>query len=74
MLFTVNSPNRKSGEAMKYSEFIRWLRSRGVVFERQKGSHLFVKLHGNTSVVPNHGGKEMPEPLRKKILRDLDLK
>lgn len=59
---------------MKYSEFIRWLRSQGVVFERQKGSHLFVKFSGNTSVVPNHGGKEVPESLRKKILKDLGLK
>lgn len=60
---------------MKYGEFIRWLRSQGVVFERQKGSHQFVKLHGNTSVVPNHGGKEeMPELLRKKIIKDLGLK
>jgi mRNA interferase HicA len=59
---------------MKYSEFIRWLRSQGVVFERQKSSHLFVKFNGNTSVVPNHGGKEIPEPLRKKIIKDLGLK
>jgi mRNA interferase HicA len=60
-------------EAMKYSEFIRWLRAQGVVFERQRGSHQFVKLNGNTSVVPNHGSKEIPEPLRKKILKDLGL-
>lgn len=65
---------REGGKAMKYSEFIRWLRSRGVVFGRQKGSHQLVRFHGNTSVVPNHGGKEMPEPLRKKILKDLGLK
>lgn len=59
---------------MKYSEFIRWLRSQGVMFERQKGSHQFVTLNGNSSVVPNHGGKEIPEPLRKKIMKDLGLK
>lgn len=53
-------------EAMKYSEFIRWLRAQGVVFERQRGSHQFVKFNGKTSVVPNHGSKEVPEPLRKR--------
>ena len=68
-------------EAMKYSEFIRWLRAQGVVFERQRdsatarqrGSHQFVKFNGKTSVVPNHGSKEVPEPLRKKIMKDLGL-
>ncbi len=58
---------------MKYSEFIRWLRAQGVVFERQRGSHQFVTFNGNSSVVPHHGSKEIPEPLRKKILKDLGL-
>lgn len=47
--------------------------AQGVVFERQRGSHLFVKFDGKTSVVPNHGSKEIPEPLRKKIRKDLGL-
>jgi len=59
---------------MKYSEFIRWLRARGVVFERQRGSHQFVTLNGRISVVPNHGAKEIPEGLRRSILKDLGLK
>lgn len=59
---------------MKYSEFIRWLRQQGVIFERQRGSHQFVRLNGRTTVVPNHGSKEIPEPLRKSILKDLGLK
>lgn len=58
---------------MKYSEFIRWLRRQGVVFESGKGSHQLVRHKGKTSVCPNHGSKEMPEPLRKAILKDLDL-
>jgi mRNA interferase HicA len=58
---------------MKYSEFIRWLRAQGVVFDRQRGSHQFVKYKGRTSVVPNHGSREIAEPLRKKILKDLGL-
>lgn len=59
---------------MKYSEFIRWLRAQGVTFDRQRGSHLFVRFNGMTTVVPNHGAKEIPEPLRKKIIKDLGLK
>ncbi|HMH67242.1 MAG TPA: type II toxin-antitoxin system HicA family toxin [Pinirhizobacter sp.] len=59
---------------MKYSEFIRWLRAQGVVFERQRGSHQFVTLNDRTSVVPNHGSKEIPEGLRRGILKDLGLK
>ncbi|WP_071925011.1 type II toxin-antitoxin system HicA family toxin [Luteibacter rhizovicinus] len=59
---------------MKYSEFIRWLRQQGVVFERQRGSHQFVRYKGRTSIVPSHGSKEIPELLRKSILKDLGLK
>ncbi|WP_343214396.1 type II toxin-antitoxin system HicA family toxin [Dyella sp. ASV21] len=67
-------PTERHGrEAMKYSEFIRWLRAQGVIFERQRGSHQFVRYNGKTTVVPNHGSKEIPEPLRKKIIRDLGL-
>jgi mRNA interferase HicA len=58
---------------MKYSEFIRWLRAQGVQFDRQRGSHQLVRLNDRTSVVPNHGSKEIPEPLRKKIMKDLGL-
>jgi len=60
-------------DAMKYSEFIRWLRTQGVMFDRQRGSHQFLKYKGKTSVVLNHGAKEMPEPLRRKIMKDLGL-
>lgn len=59
---------------MKYSEFIRWLKAQGVVFERQRGSHQFARFSGKTSVVPNHGSKEIAESLRKKILKGLGLK
>ena len=58
---------------MKYSEFIRWLKRQGVTFEPGKGSHLRVKYKGRTSVCPSHGSKEIPEPLRKSILKDLGL-
>lgn len=58
---------------MKYSEFLRWLRRQGVSFEPGKGSHQMARYKGKASVFPFHGSKEMPEPLRKKILKDLGL-
>jgi mRNA interferase HicA len=58
---------------MKYSEFIRWLKRQGATFEPGKGSHQLVRYQGRTSVCPSHGAKEMPEPLRKAILKDLGL-
>lgn len=59
---------------MKYSEFIRWLKRQGVTFEPGKGSHQLVRYKGKSSVCPDHGSKEIGEPLRKKILKDLGLK
>lgn len=59
---------------MKYSEFIRWLRAQGVIFDRQRGSHMVIRFNGKTSVVPNHGAKEISESLRKNILKDLGLR
>lgn len=58
---------------MKYSEFQRWLRRQGVSFEPGKGSHQMARFKGRTSVFPSHGSREMPEPLRRKILKDLGL-
>ncbi|CDG16147.1 type II toxin-antitoxin system HicA family toxin [Xenorhabdus doucetiae] len=60
---------------MKYSEFKRWLLQQGAEFKKAPGggSHQKVNLNGRRSVFPDHGSKEMPEPLRKKILKDLGL-
>lgn len=60
---------------MKYSEFRRWLLRQGAEFTKAPGggSHLKVALNGRRSVFPDHGSKEMPEPLRKKIIKDLGL-
>lgn len=60
---------------MKYSEFRRWLLQQGAVLTKAPGggSHYKVKLDGRASVFPFHGSKEIPEPLRKKILKDLGL-
>ncbi|OHV12991.1 mRNA interferase [Kushneria phosphatilytica] len=59
---------------MKYSEFRRWLRSQGVIFEPAKGSHFKVTIDGKTTVFPDHGSKEMPEGLRRSIMKHLGLK
>jgi len=58
---------------VKYSEFRRWLQKQGAEFETAPGggSHQKVTLDGVHSVFPDHGSKEMPEPLRKKIMKDL---
>jgi mRNA interferase HicA len=58
---------------MKYSEFIRWLKAQGVTFEPRRGSHHMARLHGRQTIVPFHGAKEIPEPLRKAIMKSLGL-
>ena len=60
---------------MKYSEFKRWLLRHGAELTQAPGggSHDKVLCQGKRSVFPDHGAKEMPEPLRRAILKDLDL-
>lgn len=60
---------------MKYGEFRRWLLSQGVELIKSPGgsSHYKARYNGRQSVVPFHGAKEIPEGLRKKILKDLGL-
>jgi len=60
---------------MKCSEFRRWLISQGVLFEKGKGSHYKLTApNGNRSVFADHGASELPEPTRKTILKQLNLK
>ncbi|QXF31950.1 mRNA interferase [Photorhabdus luminescens] len=49
--------------------------SQGVLIEKARGggSHRKVSINGKSSVFPDHGSKEIPEPLRKKIMKDLGL-
>ncbi|PTS96456.1 MULTISPECIES: type II toxin-antitoxin system HicA family toxin [unclassified Pseudomonas] len=58
---------------MKYSEFRRWLKAQGVLFQNGKGSHFKVSINGESTVFPDHTGKEMPEGLRKSIIKQLGL-
>ncbi|MDA5482165.1 type II toxin-antitoxin system HicA family toxin [Yersinia intermedia] len=58
---------------MKQSEFRRWLEAQGVEFKNGT-NHLKLYLNGKQSTMPRHPGKEIPEPLRKAILKQLGIK
>ena len=59
---------------MKYKEFHLKITRAGWKFSHAEGSHYFYLKDGVLSVpVPYHGAKEMPEPLRRKIARQLGL-
>lgn len=59
---------------MKYKEFHLKIRKAGWKYSHAEGSHYFYLKDGVLSVpVPYHGAKEMPEPLRIKIARQLGL-
>lgn len=61
-------------EVMKFSEFRRWLKAQGVTFEAGKGSHFkIVAPNGKKTVFADHSAKEMPEPTRKAIIKQLGL-
>lgn len=66
--------SEREGLRMKYSEFRRWLRAQGVSFEPAKGSHYKVTLGDCQTIFPDHGAKEMPEGLRRAIIKQLGLK
>jgi len=59
---------------MKYNEFKRWLKGRGVTFSRSaKGSHFKISYGGRTTIFPDHGAKEIPDALRRDIIKQLGL-
>lgn len=58
---------------MKYSEFKKWLKKQGAVFEPRRGSHFMVYLNGKKTIFPDHGAKEMGKGLEKKVKKDLGL-
>ena len=60
---------------MKTSEFVRWLKARGVQFQRfGKGSHVKVSLNEKSSVIPMHPSKEIAKGTVESIKKDLGLK
>lgn len=59
---------------MKYKEFHNKIKKAGWVYSHAVGSHYFYLKDGLLSApVPYHGAKEIPEPLRKRIARDMGL-
>jgi len=41
---------------------------------RQKGSHAFYRHEdGRTTTIPHHSGKDLPRPLLRTILREINL-
>ncbi|MEK9497779.1 type II toxin-antitoxin system HicA family toxin [Photorhabdus sp. P32] len=63
----------KQEEAEKQSEFRRWLKAQGSEF-KDGTNHLKVFLNGKQTTMPRHPNKEIPEPLRKLILKQLGIK
>lgn len=57
---------------MKYNEFKRWLVKQGVEVV-EGGKHTKLYYNGKQSVLPRHGAKEIPEPTKKAILKQLGL-
>ncbi len=51
-----------------------FLRRRGFVILRQKGSHAFYRhADGRTTTVPNHPGRDLARPLIREILREAEI-
>jgi len=57
---------------MKTSEFLRWLKSKGVLIENGT-RHTLLKYQGKRQTLPRHPSKEIDERIRKNIIRDLGL-
>lgn len=59
---------------MKYKEFHQRIKKAGWKYHHAESSHYFYEKDGKLSQpVPYHGAKEIPEPLRRKIARELGL-
>ncbi|HEY6082978.1 MAG TPA: type II toxin-antitoxin system HicA family toxin [Chitinophagaceae bacterium] len=58
---------------MKSSEFHRKIKKNGWEHIRTEGSHYIYEKDGKRYPVPYHGAKEMPEGLRKKIVKEMGL-
>lgn len=59
---------------MKYSEFHRRIIRNGWKFEKAEGSHYIYLKGGIRYPVPYHGSKEIPEGLRRKIIKEMKLR
>jgi len=59
---------------MKSSELHRRIRKNGWRYMKAEGSHYIYEKNGQIYPVPFHGTKEIPEGLRKKIMKQMELK
>jgi len=57
---------------MRFSEFKRWLQSKGVIFKPGK-KHDKVYFAGKQTVFPRHQSQEVGEDFRKRLLKQLGL-
>ncbi|PLR40024.1 mRNA interferase [Chimaeribacter arupi] len=58
---------------MKQSGFRHWLAGRGAEF-KEGTNPLKIFLNGRQTIMPGPPAKEIPEPLRKMILKQLGMK
>lgn len=76
---------KQNKEKMKYTEFHRKITKNDWTFSHASGSHYFYKKEIKdkegkvievicSPPVPYHGAKEMPDPLRRAIARDMNLR
>jgi len=63
----------KQGEAVKQSEFVRWLKQQGATF-KDGTNHLKVYLNGEQTILPRHPSKELKMPLVEGVKKKLKLK
>lgn len=59
---------------MKSSEFHRMVRKNGWKHIRTEGSHYTYQKNGKNYTIAFHGAKEMAEGLRKKTIKEMELK
>lgn len=59
---------------MKSSEFHRLIKKNGWRFIKAEGSHYMYEKGGRVYPVSYHGSKEIGEGLRKKIMKEMNLK
>lgn len=74
-IFPIFESSNRTNIEMKYTEFHRKITKMGWKFHHAEGSHYFYEKDGILSQpVPYHGAKEIPEPLRRKIAREMGIK
>ncbi|MDD4151842.1 MAG: type II toxin-antitoxin system HicA family toxin [Candidatus Gracilibacteria bacterium] len=54
---------------IKPKEVLSKLEKLGFTISRQTGSHIVLKLEGKTVILPFHGGKDIPIPTLKSVLK-----